>query len=35
MAEDADFGPVRVVSWSAGAEVEVGRVGEMEAEDDF
>jgi Integrase core domain len=35
MAEDADFGPVRVVSWSACAEVEVGRVGEMEAEDDF
>jgi hypothetical protein len=35
MAEDADFGPVRVVSCSACAEVEVARVGEVEAVDDF
>jgi hypothetical protein len=35
MAEDADFGPVRVASCSACAEVEVGRVGEVKAIDDF
>jgi hypothetical protein len=35
MAEDADFGPGWVVSWSACSEVEVGRVGEMETIDDF
>ncbi len=35
MAEDADFRPGWVVSWAACAEVEVGRVGEVEAVDDF